>query len=350
MKQPVAEPETRDVVDARLRELIRESPFPLFLVQLSDSALLETSRPLEVWAGRDRSELVGMRTLDFVNDPESARRSMSLLASGVIDAYTRMSVYRRPDGTLLEFEVRFAAYVDEVPRRTAVAMILASSDQPTAETLEQPEIPGSVLVLGTVDMRWTIDRITSDVSALLGYEAETLLGKTAFELIHPEDVSSLLLMAAHSGERAGGACGRIRVRTAAGEWIVGRIVVQPLAGATSPAFAFALSSITTAHRFDEDRARELEDHLRRIAREIAASGVAAWSTRMPTAAELPEISQLTSREYEIVVRLATGERVPGIARALFLSESTVRNHLTSVYRKFGVHSQNDLMSRLHSIA
>jgi DNA-binding CsgD family transcriptional regulator len=50
------------------------------------------------------------------------------------------------------------------------------------------------------------------------------------------------------------------------------------------------------------------------------------------------------------VRLATGERVPGIARALFLSESTVRNHLTSVYRKFGVHSQNDLMSRLHSIA
>jgi DNA-binding CsgD family transcriptional regulator len=38
-----------------------------------------------------------------------------------------------------------------------------------------------------------------------------------------------------------------------------------------------------------------------------------------------------------------------IARALFLSESTVRNHLTSVYRKFGVGSQHELLSRLSEV-
>jgi PAS domain S-box-containing protein len=349
MKQPSVEPDLVDVVDARLRQLIRESPFPLFLVRLSDGALVEVSPALEKWAGRDRSELIGMITLDFVTDPESARRSMTLLASGVIDAYTRMSEYRRPDGSLLGFEVRFAAYVDEMPRRSAVAMILASSDQPTPETLEMPGPPASLLALGTVDGQWRIDRITSDITDLLGHPAAALLGRSAFDLIHPEDVSSLLLLAAHSGERPGGTGGRIRFLTAAGDWMVCRLVVQPLAGPAPLAFAFAVAAIPSAPAADQGRTRELEEHLRRIAREVASSGVAAWSNAVPTAREVPELSRLSSREYEIVVRLASGDRIPTIARSLFLSESTVRNHLTSVYRKFGVHSQTDLISRLHSI-
>ncbi|MDT7544671.1 MAG: hypothetical protein QOE99_781, partial [Actinomycetota bacterium] len=69
---------------------------------------------------------------------------------------------------------------------------------------------------------------------------------------------------------------------------------------------------------------------------------------MPTSMDLPELHQLTTREYEIVVRLSSGERIPTIARGLFLSESTVRNHLTSVYRKLGVRSQIELMTWLRS--
>ena len=99
---------------------------------------------------------------------------------------------------------------------------------------------------------------------------------------------------------------------------------------------------------DKLRVRELEERLRHIAREISASGVVTLATTMPTTTELPELHRLTDREYEIVVRLASGDRVPTIARGLFLSESTVRNHLTAVYRKFAVHSQIELMSRLRS--
>jgi DNA-binding CsgD family transcriptional regulator len=101
-----------------------------------------------------------------------------------------------------------------------------------------------------------------------------------------------------------------------------------------------------APELESGRVRELEDHLRRIAREVTASGVAALGTSMPTALEVPAVARLTSREYEIVVRLAAGQRVPGNARQLFLSESTIRNHLTSAYRKFGVSSQVELLERL----
>ena len=58
----------------------------------------------------------------------------------------------------------------------------------------------------------------------------------------------------------------------------------------------------------------------------------------PRGAEL-----LTAREQEIVSRLLDGDRVPAIARALYLGQSTVRNHLTAVYRKLNVSSQQELV-------
>lgn len=92
-----------------------------------------------------------------------------------------------------------------------------------------------------------------------------------------------------------------------------------------------------------DRSMGLEDQLRLIAREVEAAGVTAGLGRMPTALEFPILAELSSRELEIVARLLQGDRVPVIARSLFLSESTVRNHLTSVYRKLNVASQQELL-------
>jgi PAS domain S-box-containing protein len=338
----------RSDVDLRLRELIRDSPFPLFLVNASNGELLEVSRPFETWTARSRNELIGMRMLDYVVDREAAARSLSLLAAGVLDAYTRQAVYNHPDGSRVDFEIRITAYAEQSPRRTAVAMILPAGIRMRAD-LEAPSVDPELTVVGTVDEDVAIDRITSDVTDLLGFPASEVLCRPALELVHPEDVASLLLLAAYAGERAAGSCGRVRLLTARGDWLLCRIVLQPLAGDRPLAFAFTVTPLVSAAPSDRARARELEEHLRRIAREIAASGVAALSTSMPTSLEVPEISHLTSREYEIVVRLASGDRVPAIARRMFLSESTIRNHLTSVYRKFGVHSQHDLLSQLHAI-
>jgi DNA-binding NarL/FixJ family response regulator len=59
---------------------------------------------------------------------------------------------------------------------------------------------------------------------------------------------------------------------------------------------------------------------------------------------------LTNRQREILTRLLQGDRVPTISRGMHLAASTVRNHLTTIYRKVGVHSQADLIERLHSQA
>jgi len=42
-----------------------------------------------------------------------------------------------------------------------------------------------------------------------------------------------------------------------------------------------------------------------------------------------------------------GERVQTIAKDLYLSQSTVRNHLVTIFQKFGVHSQTELIVDAH---
>lgn len=54
-------------------------------------------------------------------------------------------------------------------------------------------------------------------------------------------------------------------------------------------------------------------------------------------------ARLSAREQEVVNHLLSGDRVPAIARVMYLSQSTVRNHLAAVYRKLGVSSQQELV-------
>jgi DNA-binding NarL/FixJ family response regulator len=60
------------------------------------------------------------------------------------------------------------------------------------------------------------------------------------------------------------------------------------------------------------------------------------------------IGQLTTREAEIVTLLVAGDRVRSIAQRLFLSQSTVRSHLSVIFSKFGVRSQSELLDLLRS--
>ena len=64
----------------------------------------------------------------------------------------------------------------------------------------------------------------------------------------------------------------------------------------------------------------------------------------------PEFDSLSPRESEIVQLLVAGDRVSSIARSLFISQHTVRNHLQSVYRKVEVSSQAELIEKLKGSA
>jgi DNA-binding NarL/FixJ family response regulator len=64
--------------------------------------------------------------------------------------------------------------------------------------------------------------------------------------------------------------------------------------------------------------------------------------------KLSELGDLTTRQREIVERLLEGHRVNAIARDLYISPSTIRNHLSAVFRRLGVASQWELIERLRT--
>lgn len=62
------------------------------------------------------------------------------------------------------------------------------------------------------------------------------------------------------------------------------------------------------------------------------------------------IAPLTLRERQVVARLMRHRRVPTIARSLGISPNTTRNHVKSVFEKFDVRSQEELVLRVREAA
>jgi DNA-binding NarL/FixJ family response regulator len=55
--------------------------------------------------------------------------------------------------------------------------------------------------------------------------------------------------------------------------------------------------------------------------------------------ELEKVKLLTKREYEVLVLLSAGLDNKAIGRELYISEKTVKNHITNIFKKIGVNDR-----------
>ncbi len=95
------------------------------------------------------------------------------------------------------------------------------------------------------------------------------------------------------------------------------------------------------------RARESRRVIDRVVEVLLEEGVLGAHVRSEAdVRSVPELSKLTSREWEVLRGLVAHQRVPTIARRLNIQASTVRNHLKSIYAKLDVHSQQELLERV----
>ena len=76
-------------------------------------------------------------------------------------------------------------------------------------------------------------------------------------------------------------------------------------------------------------------------------------SRQEATSEAPKLpsptSELTGRQREILVLLLEGKSNKEIARALNISPLTVRNHISVLFRQFGVKRRKDLASVVTAI-
>jgi len=206
------------------------------------------------------------------------------------------------------------------------------------------------MVLGTVDSSWRLDRISQDVTPLLGLTPEQCTGQPVLGVIHPSDMPAFLAAVEHArrGERAVRLTLRLNARSH--DWTEVTVVLATIAPGDPPPLAFALirddAAADPPGPGDSSREMQLEGHMLRIAGELQAAGLIPRLQQLPALTDEPQLGKLTSREWAVLTRLLDGQRVPAIAADLYVSQSTVRNHLSSIYAKLGVHSQVDLIRLL----
>lgn len=104
------------------------------------------------------------------------------------------------------------------------------------------------------------------------------------------------------------------------------------------------------NRSEADRFADLERQVLQIAAELHSVSLVRRDPSAVHESREPDLDHLSPRQREIVGRLLRGERIPTIAEAMYLSPSTVRNHLSNVFRRLGVNSQAELLARLRSRA
>lgn len=61
-----------------------------------------------------------------------------------------------------------------------------------------------------------------------------------------------------------------------------------------------------------------------------------------------KVSLLSHREREILIDISTGKQNQEIARARHISESTIKSHLSSIYRKLGVRNRVEAIAQIRS--
>jgi DNA-binding CsgD family transcriptional regulator len=318
-------------------EAVANASLPAAIIDVASGRIMAVSPQMREMFASDERAILG-RTIDefMVDQPSGA---LDLLRTGRLQGYVTTRALRRRQEEPMPVQVWVRALGTDTPPRFAVT-VFATSLTNTGALL--PDLARSDLtpVVGTSDESLLIDRISSDVEAMLGYRPSDVLGRSILALVTDTSIPNLLGALAHAAATGAGVTLNLIASSKQGETVLLEAVLWPLS--PPPRCGFALLPGAYAESAFGTGA-DVENWMSRYARDSDAVSLSGRLSMTPREGELAGLSQLTTRELEIVSRLVSGDRVPSIAKALFVSPSTVRNHLHSIYRKLDIHSQQELI-------
>jgi DNA-binding CsgD family transcriptional regulator len=209
------------------------------------------------------------------------------------------------------------------------------------------------LAFGVADARWRVRHVSHDIVKLLGYEPAEFVGVGALMAVHPKDLSTLLINLGDAVDNQASAYMQFRLWHKETGWASTNLVISPLSPMKPFPFGFVVAAATKEFQEDvELRLVSIEMRLRRIAAELQLAGIVTrreQPDRPRTALSLlPQ--DLSRRQTQIFERILKGQRVGTIAYDLGVSPSTVRNHLSLLFRKLGVRSQVELIEAFRTRA
>jgi DNA-binding CsgD family transcriptional regulator len=342
------------MTNTMVESIVRDSAAPLAAVELPSGRFLAVNPALAKVLGSTVDALTGSSSLEQLTAAErhSAELGFQALADGGLTGYQAIRTLAIAGDPSQSVSVWVNAVEVGGPRVGLISVTPAADGGGEFRTLPPQRMVGELgdAVLGTVDGAWRIDRISQDVTALLGVTPEQCVGVPVLGAIHPSDAPGFLAAVEHArrGERSVALVVRLSARSP--QWCEVSAVFAVISPEVPPPMAFALIRCEpgTGSDADADAGREsrLEAHMLRIADELHAAGLLPTLGQLPVISRNPRLGLLTGREWAVLTRLLDGQRAAAIAADLFVSQSTVRNHLSSIYAKLQVNGQVDLIRTL----
>jgi PAS domain S-box-containing protein len=330
-------------MSSELDELIRSLdrlPVAAMLTELATHTFVAVNDEAAAVFGTPARDLIGTDVLAHVAAPErdAARRAYDAIAGKVIDGYQVQRRVVRADGN--EVAVTVWGRRVETPHDAYGLWMLMPLSEPPA-VIQTLMMGACSVVLAVTDHDWQIEYMSADAE-LLGAHGSELRGFPLLGLVHPSAANEFLAAASRSALDHHAVTVLARMRAGSDGWADRYCLVVPVCEHDPPRLGVVITEGPSTHRIGQS-SEPLDEHLRHAAIEARATQTL---DALPALANLPAGSELSARQTEIVARLVAGQSTSDIAAAMFLSTSTVRNHLTATYRKFGVHSQSQLLAAL----
>jgi DNA-binding CsgD family transcriptional regulator len=294
--------------------------------------------------GRDLDATIGLRLDDYLEGDRLAtsKTVVDALRRGWMDSCEGEAEFLLGDGTVAS-TFTWSIPLGTEPPYDALLMGAAPvrTERPTG--FEAHRIDPTMVVFGALDHDWRFSDLSVQALDRLQWPSGQEGRAHVQDIVHPSDVPVVLALLGRAAVGKDATTIYVRVKGPDEDWLPACISVSALSTQASPRFGIAITFLAKDQGKHLERVDVLEDELWHLTADVRARLARAVSDTNSS-----EMYGLTERQAEIVRRLLNGQRVQGIARELFLSPSTVRNHLSASYQKLGVNSQAELIDKLRA--
>lgn len=326
---------------ARLAAVVLSaSPFPALVLEVPSERIVAAGPRASRLLDPSGAPVVDHLLEDYTSDRPAP--GADLLAGGRLNGFEAFRTLRRKHGVDVKVRMWVRNFGHQPPSRLVLVVIVVDQSQPLGvHVAHQQESPS---VVGIADANLLIERISIDAEDLFERPVGDILGRSLTDLIAEADAAACLTALREASASECGVTLTAEVRFPDDDItrlpLGCELLILPLQPSPSCAFVFlpmpkGVSGVATSD--------ELSDILARLGRGAEIAQLARGVLSGTTERDVPGLGLLTTRELEIVGRLLDGDRPPAIATRLFLTQSTVRNHLASVFAKLRVNSQQEVL-------
>ncbi len=336
--------------EERFERTFDANPAPAVICRLGDLRYVKVNRGFLEMTGLTRHDVIGQSVydIDILADAEKREQAVACLREGRTieqqEACIPVGEGRRKPVIVAGQPIELAdkpcmlfTFTDLEPRKRAEDA-LRHSEQRFATVFRLAPVP---MAVSTLDDFIFLD-VNDAFARLTGYSNGELVGQCPAELALWESSE-----ARHGLHRDFGKAGsvrnhEIRLRTRSGELLECLVSAERVTILDRPCVLKVLQDITDRKRSETELFAAIEAVMqdtswfsRKVIEKVA-------DLRQParTDASSVGVESLTERERQVLGILCTGTGDADIARQFGLSRHTVRNHVSAIYEKIGVHSRS----------